>query len=573
MANMTQGLNQAAIRNAKQRPDIQTAFYGLNTSSSPYLLTQHSPYLLNMKFHDSGQSLNRRDGHKIYKDFTGGEKIIAATKALNGDVYYITREISSGKVHLHSLIKHKFGHSEYMIEITSLAPVASDDKIKNFDVIVGFISAALDVFPYFNIIKANGTKTRVFLQTDKTLSTIDTNKTITASGLSSTPIPIVTHSYFNNKLFVIIEKSFDQYELQWGTDANPLKLTLSIDIPNDDEVYAMKSFSDSLFIFCENTVYRVEFDDKESKAKIQVNSESYGITSNKLLMTVGSTIYYYGESSGLASMMGSTADSILDAATQQKPSDFYMANFHKVFKADQMCYKKDDKSIYIIGSVKCNYISEAIHWQEVYLKADGMNDDQYIASLDKFKAEIAGKNRFIIEYNVAMQRFSLHYYDKDILGHFNFRMKIPGLDKDQSSELIFTEDYLATTSNDFTTDNGKEFPVQITSIPRSKGLFEGFITSAFVTHIKFCANAIPNDGGYVAHVPCDIPMSIISDGYTMYSNYSDANFIKARISQTVESRLSHSDINPCVLVGFSSKDILVFEGFQVNSEMTAVKTS
>ncbi len=561
-------LDQRATKAAENRPDVQTAFYGINTSSCPYLLNQHSPYLMNMKFNDSGQGMNRRDGHKVYKRFTDST-ILTATQALNGDIYYITKENISDVVLLHSIVKNKYGHKEYSIDISKFVTFTAGDKIDNFDVIVGFTANSLDVFPYFNILKPDGSKSVVFLQTDKQLSTVAVNASVVIAGSSSSP-NIVTHSYFNERLFIVVENANNEYELHWGV-AGAVSLTISIAIPNDDEVFAMKTFSDSLFLFCENTVYRVAFDNQASKASIQVNSENYGITSNKLIKTIGSTIYYYGESSGLASMMGSTADSILDATSQQRPSDYYMSNFHKVFKANQICYKKDDKSLYIIGALKCNYVSEALHWQQIYTKVK-MTDAEYETSLAKFRADINDKNRFILEYNVAMQRFSLHYYDKEILGHFNFRLNIAGLDKDQSSELIFTEDYIATTSNDFTTDDDSEFPVQINSIPKSQGMFEGYITSTYVVNVKFCTNKEPTKDSYVLHVPCDIPMSILNDGYTLYRGYSGQNEVTSRISQVMQIRTSQSDINPSLLVGFSSRDILIFEGFQVNSQVSAAKT-
>lgn len=551
------------------RPDIQTSFYGINTSNIPYLLTQHSPYLLNFKFHDSGQSLHRRDGHKVYKAYID-QKIIGSCQAFNGDLFYITYNATTSASTLHSFVKKKEGHDEYSATITSLVQIGAGDYIDNFDPITGFSNK---VFLHFNVVKPNGSKVIHVLETDKTLSSVKTNSSITVSGVTATPLPLVCHAVYDDTLFVVVEKNPDAYILAWG-DKNSTALNKTLIIPNDDEVYAMRTFQESIFIFCEDRVYRVVYDEKAGTAKIEINSESYGLTSNKLLRTVGTVIYYYGASSGLASMMGSTADSILDSAGKQRPSDYYISNFHKIFKARKMCYKKDDKSLYIIGSVNCKYISEAIFWQTKYCK-ELVNQENYQTELDKFHDEIKGKDRFILEYNISMQRFNLHYYNKDVIGHYNFRMKIAGLREDQSSEIIITEDYVATTSSDFQTDNGEEFPVQLNSIPRASGLFQGFITSNYVANVKYSNNPIPRaDGleGSVFHAPCDLPLSIVSGGVRLYKDDTGRNDVGRRISNTLQIRRSFSGINPSVLVGFSSKDIYVFEGFQINSEMSAMKT-
>ncbi len=161
-----------------------------------------------------------------------------------------------------------------------------------------------------------------------------------------------------------------------------------------------------------------------------------------------------------------------------------------------------------------------------------------------------------------MQRFSLHYYDKVILGHFNFIMDIPGLDRDQSSEVIFTEDYIATTSNDFVNDDGIDFPVQIAAIPRSTGLFAGHLTSHYTANAKICTNDL-KDGGRAYIVGCEMPRSIVNNGNTIFKDKSLSEKVEKTLSQVIAVRRVLSGRNPTYLFGFASKDISIFEGFVI----------
>lgn len=540
-------------------PEVQSFAYGLNTASQPYLLNQHTPYLLNFKFDSSGQTLYRRDGHKVFKSFSTGTKIIASDQALSGDIYYITK--NGAVVILHAIVKVAGKQPlEYSIDISSFTNLADGDYIDNFKVITGFESGNYNVFPYFNIFDKDGIfKSKVNLKTDDDLSTVGSNDVITVTGVASTPIDIIDHSDFRNSLFLLLKEN-DHFKLAWGT-AGSVALTKSVFIPNNEEVYALKAFADSVYLYCEDRIYRITYDQVKDEVLLDVHSEGYGTTSNKLVKAVGTTIFYYGESSGLAVMTGAAANSIADVTQLQRPIDNYVSNFHKVFRASDICYKKDDTSLYIIGSVDCDYIARAIHWQNVYCQdPNGMTPEQYENSFNSFKSSIEGRDRFILEYNIPLMRFSLHFYDKRVLGHYNMRLHIAGLEYDQSSELIFTEDYIATTHSDFTDDNGVEFPVQINTIPRNKGLFTGFLSSIYKMNVKFESNAVPIPNKTIYVTNTDLHYSITNKGLILNVENTLEHETSERITNIMSISDSVTSILPSHLIGFYSHSILIFDG-------------
>ena len=278
---------------SQNAPEVQSFAYGLNTASQPYLLNQHTPYLLNFKFDSSGQTLYRRDGHKVFKSFATGTKIIASDQALSGDIYYITK--SGAVVTLHAIVKVAGKQPlEYSVDISSFANLADGDYIDNFKVITGFESGNYNVFPYFNIFDKGGIfKSKVNLKTDDDLSTVGSNDVITVTGVASSPVDIIDHSDFRNSLFLLL-KDNDHFKLAWGT-AGVVALTKSVFIPNNEEVYALKAFADSVYLYCEDRIYRITYDQTKDEVLLEVYSEGYGTTSNKLIKAVGTTIFYYGE--------------------------------------------------------------------------------------------------------------------------------------------------------------------------------------------------------------------------------------------------------------------------------------
>ena len=539
--------------------EVEDFSYGLNTASQPYLLSQHTPYLLNFKFDSSGQTLYRRDGHKVFKSFPTGTKIIASSQSLSGNIYYITQNGTT--ITLNSIVKISGAQpSDYSIDISSFVTLADGDYIDNFEVITGFTSGNFNVFPYFTIKDKNGIlKSRVNLKTDITLSAVGNNDLITITGVTGSPLQIIDHSDFRNSLFLLV-KDGDNYKLGWGT-AGSLALNKSISIPNNEQVYALKAFADSIYLYCEDRIYRITYDQDKGEAILDIHSEGYGTTSNKLVKAVGTTIFYYGESSGLAVMTGAAANSIADVTQLQRPIDNYVSNFHKVFRASNICYKKDDTSLYIIGSVDCDYIARAIHWQNVYCQdPNGMTEAEYEASFNTFKASIEKRDRFILEYNIPLMRFSLHFYDKRVLGHYNMRLNIAGLEYDQSSELIFTEDYIATTHSDFIDDNGVEFPVQINTVPKNKGLFSGFLSSIYKLNIKFESNAtpVPNKKVYITNTDMHYP--ITNKGLILNVENTLEHETSERITNIMSISYSVTSILPSHLIGFYSHNILIFDG-------------
>lgn len=559
--NNPSGQQEKDLTQARQNnPEVQSFAYGLNTASQPYLLNQHTPYLLNFKFDSSGQTLYRRDGHKVFKSFSTGTKIIASDQALSGDIYYITK--NANVVNLHSIIRVAGSPpAEHSVDISALVTIASDDYIDNFSVITGFISGNFNIFPYFNVRDKNGVlKSRVNLKANNVLTFVGVNDIMTLTGVTA-PLQIIDHSDFRNSLYLLI-KDGDNYKLGWGV-AGAIALTKSVLIPNNEQVYALKAFSDSVYLYCEDRIYRITQDTAKDTVVLDVHSEGYGTTSNKLVKAVGTTIFYYGESSGLAVMTGASANSIADVTQLQRPIDNYVSNFHKVFKASNICYKKDDTSLYIIGSVDCDYIARAIHWQNVYCDPNNigrMTAEEYENSFNSFKASIEGRDRFILEYNIPLMRFSLHFYDKRVLGHYNMRLNIAGLEYDQSSELIFTEDYIATTHSDFTDDNGVEFPVQINTIPRNRGLFTGFISSIYKMNIKFESNPIPIPGKRIFAVDLDFHYSITNKGLSINVFDTLTHLTSDRITNVMSISDTVTSILPSFLIGFYSHSILIFDG-------------
>lgn len=564
------------IAKSEQRPEVQTYFYGINTASQPYLLNQHSPYLVNFKFDSSGQTLYRRDGHKIFKDFTGNEKIIAAEQCLDGSIYYITQSGSS--ITLRSLTRQQSQTIEKSIDISSFVSLAPGDYIDNFDIISGFFNSGTPttyaIYPYFNIKDSSrNIKSNVNLKTNIGLTTVGLNDAVKVTNPAITsPLNIISHSMHDGSLFALV-KDGASYILAWGTKGS-ITLDKSTVIPNNEDVYAIKSFGNSVFVFAEDRVYRAIMDPQQREVTIEVHSEGYGITSNKLIKGIGSSIYYYGQSSGLSIMTGNVADSISDVNQLQRPIDHYVSNFHKVFRAKKICHKKDDNSIYIIGSTDCDYIARALHWQEVWCKSPTlMSDSEYEQSFNTFKADLDNKDQIILEYNVSLLRFSLHYYKKRVLGHFNMRLRLPGLEYDQSSELIFTEDYIATTHSDFVDDAGTNFPVQFNTIPRNRGLFNGYLSSVYKLHINFTSNSTPIPGQkiYITNTEFDFPITnkglelAVEDSLEHESTNKVSNVIT--VSQTVTLR------KPSHLIGFESNNILILDGVNIEHNTSSMNNS
>lgn len=157
-------------------------------------------------------------------------------------------------------------------------------------------------------------------------------------------------------------------------------------------------------------------------------------------------------------------------------------------------------------------------------------------------------------------RFSLHFYDKRVLGHYNMRLHIAGLEYDQSSELIFTEDYIATTHSDFTDDNGVEFPVQINTIPRNKGLFTGFLSSIYKMNVKFESNAVPIPNKTIYVTNTDLHYSITNKGLILNVENTLEHETSERITNIMSISDSVTSILPSHLIGFYSHSILIFDG-------------
>ena len=570
MAEMNNPYSGISEQSEQQKtPEIQTFFNGLNTANQPYLLSKHAPYLLNMKFDSSGETLYRRDGHKIFRSFQG-EKILSAVQALDETIFYITKNGST--ITLRNLRREQSKPIEKSVDISSYVTISDGDIIDNMDVVTGFVSGSYNAFPYFNIKDSDGNiKSSVNLKTNIDLSSIGSNDIIkvTHPPLSS-PLNMISHSYFNKNLFLLI-KDGDNFRLAWSTKEENLELEKSSIIPNNEKVYAIKSFGDAVFIYAEDRVYRVVFNNDKTNINIEVHSEGYGTTSNKLIRGVGTSIYYYGESSGLSSMAGAKGDIISDVSQLQMPVDNYASNFHKVFRARSICYKKDDNSLYIIGNIDCDYIAKAIHWQTVYCQSSElMTEDEYIKSYNKFKDTLRNSDQFILEYNVTLTRFSLHYYDKKVLGHFNMRLKLKDLEYDQSSELIFTEDYIATTHSDFTDDAGTEFPVQINTIPRNKGLFSGFISSINKAHIKFTSNSVPVPDRKIYVTNLDMVFSIVNKNLSLNIEDTTEHISSNRITNILTISNTISSILPSYLIGFYSHNILIFDGVNIENNVSGM---
>lgn len=535
--------------------DIQNYYQGLNTVSQPYLLNGFAPYLLNLKFDSFGKNLYRRDGIiKIPLALKG--KIVASTQTKDGDIYFI--ETTGTKIYL-SVVRDQtiFGFGYTSIEITSFVDPSKNPSSASLSAFKSNKDAQFNTFVYLTY------PSKAFLQVDDRLTSVAVNTLVTVTGITN--FEMISHDFYNNALFALIVKDED-YIVAWG---KPNSLTLDKNIKLiEKRIYAIRSFGSSIFLYGLNNVYKLIYDSGANTVNIQVYSAGYGASGSKLTEAVGTNIYYYSNLSGLSMMSGVSENAISDVNQIQRPINTYVSNLHKNFSAKKINYKKDDGSIYIIGNMLCNYISEAIHWQNIYCKSKTkMTDAEYDLSLKNFRDGLVKKNKFVLEFNIPLQRYSLHYYEKQVFGFYTMVAQFENYSKEQ---LVVTEDYIGITESRNDQDAGENFPVQFNTVPVNRGLFQSGVSTVFNVHVKFASNNIPEENENIYITSVDMPLSILR--YPIKVNREDTLIYKTegRISNSIRMNTNFTSDNPSHLIGIGSESISVLDGAYIDSKVTAM---